>query len=147
MAAYATEEREFSAPKSEPTLEAPQGRAGPSPAKIDIGRGERRAGGTNAELSLVEQLLDRLADRVAAMLADRLGAGQVQDVEWFDSRRASEYLGVHRDTLRKLAAERAIPPEQEGAGCKLYFRRVDLDVWRRSGGRPRHLASVVANAA
>jgi hypothetical protein len=24
----------------------------------------------------------------------------------------------------------------------LYFRRADLDAWRRSDGRPRHLASI-----
>jgi excisionase family DNA binding protein len=104
-------------------------------------------GQQDAALSLVDQLVDRLADRVAAMIAARLGSADNTDVEWFDSRRAAEYLGVHRDTLRKLAAERAIPSEQEGAGCKLYFRRVDLDAWRRSGGRPRHLAAVVRDAA
>jgi excisionase family DNA binding protein len=101
----------------------------------------------DAARSLIDQLVDRLADRVAAMIAARLGSPDNTDVEWFDSRRAAEYLGVHRDTLRKLAAERAIPSEQEGAGCKLYFRRADLDAWRRSGGRPRHLASVLRDAA
>jgi excisionase family DNA binding protein len=98
-------------------------------------------------LSLFEQVVDRLAERVAALIAERMGGTDKNDVEWFDSRRAAEYLGVHRDTLRKLAAERAIPSEQEGAGCKLYFRRVDLDAWRRSGGRPRHLASALRDAA
>ena len=101
----------------------------------------------DAALSLVDQLVDRLADRLADLIAPRLGPAGNTDVEWFDSRRAAEYLGVHRDTLRKLAAERAIPSEQEGAGCKLYFRRADLDAWRRSGGRPRHLASVLRDAA
>jgi hypothetical protein len=46
-----------------------------------------------------------------------------------------------------LAAERAIPSEQEGPGCKLYFRRSDLDAWRQSGGRPRHLSSTLASVA
>jgi excisionase family DNA binding protein len=70
-----------------------------------------------------------------------------QDDEWIDSRHAAEYLGVHRDTLRKLAAERAIPTEQDGPNWKLYFRRSDLDAWRRSGGRPRHLATSLHLAA
>src|SRR5437764_13689804 len=100
-----------------------------------------------AALSLVDQLVDRLADRIAGVIAERVGSADPTDAEWFDSRGPAEYLGVHRDTLRKLAAERAIPSEQEGAGCKLYFRRVDLDAWRRSGGRPRHLASVLHPAA
>lgn len=50
-----------------------------------------------------------------------------------DTRRAAEYLGIHRDSLRRLAAERAIPTEQAGTGCKLYFKRSDLDAWRASG--------------
>jgi excisionase family DNA binding protein len=59
--------------------------------------------------------------------------------EWMDARSAAEYLGVHRDTLRKLAAERAVPVHQDGPGCKLYFRRDELDEWRRTspGGRSR----------
>jgi excisionase family DNA binding protein len=60
--------------------------------------------------------------------------------EWLDTRRAAEYLGIHRDSLRRLAAERSIPTEQAGAGCKLYFRRSDLDDWRSPGSAP--LASI-----
>jgi excisionase family DNA binding protein len=80
----------------------------------------------------IAQLAERLAEHATAP-TDEIG-------EWFDSRHAAEYLGIHRDTLRKLAAERAIPSEQDGPGCKLYFRRSDLDAWRHGGGRPRHLA-------
>ncbi|MBV9838192.1 MAG: helix-turn-helix domain-containing protein [Solirubrobacterales bacterium] len=60
---------------------------------------------------------------------------QQETPDWLDSRGAAEYLGVHRDTLRKLAGERAVPAHQEGPGCKLFFRRSDLDAWRRGGGR------------
>ena len=91
---------------------------------------------------LLEEFIAALADRVATRLAEQ-ASGVCDDLgEWFDSRHAAEYLGIHRDTLRKLAAERAIPCEQDGPGCKLYFRRTDLDAWRQSGGRPRHLALV-----
>jgi hypothetical protein len=34
-----------------------------------------------------------------------------------------------------------------GLACKLFFRRSDLDEWRRAGGRNAHLASVLADAA
>jgi excisionase family DNA binding protein len=94
----------------------------------------------------VDRLVDLLVERVAAAVAARLGHG-TNDEEWFDCRHAADYLGVHRDTLRKLAAERAIPSEQDGPGCKLYFRRSDLDVWRRSGGRPRHIQARLASVA
>lgn len=98
---------------------------------------------------VLEQLIGHLADRLASTVAERLIAeidGRGAE-EWLDSRSAAEYLNVHRDTLRKLAAERAIPSEQDGPGCKLYFRRSDLDTWRRSGGRPRHLASTRSHVA
>lgn len=104
---------------------------------------------SEAESSLLGALLDQIADRVAARLAgsaDQSGSDP-QNEEWFDSRHAAEYLGMHRDTLRKLAAERAIPAEQDGPNCKLYFRRSALDAWRQSGGRPRHLAASLQLAA
>jgi excisionase family DNA binding protein len=111
----------------------------------------RNDGATNAtgplETLVMESLLAQLADRLATAVVEQIrGASEVGD-DWFDSRHAADYLGVHRDTLRKLAAERAIPSEQDGPGCKLYFRRSDLDAWRRGGGRPSHLAAVVRRAA
>lgn len=107
--------------------------------------------GSAAGSSLLDALIDQLAERVA----ERLGAATEPSRtdqpsgrdEWLDSRHAADYLGVHRDTLRKLAAERAIPSEQDGPGCKLYFLRSDLEAWRRTGGRPRHLVSTLRRAA
>jgi hypothetical protein len=52
------------------------------------------------------------------------------------------HLGVHRDTIRRLAAELAIPSQQGGPGCKLFFRRSDLDAWRcANGSAPRRLVN------
>jgi excisionase family DNA binding protein len=96
--------------------------------------------------STLDALLDRLADRVAAAVITRLGGERNDRDEWFDSRQAAQYLGLHRDTLRRLAAARAIPAEQDGHGCRLFFRRTVLDEWRRSGGRSRHLTAI-ADAA
>lgn len=87
-----------------------------------------------AGASVLHELLSQLADLVADKLASRLAGPQADTVdEWLDTRGASEYLGIHRDSLRRLAAERAIPAEQAGAGCKLFFRRSELDAWRRRG--------------
>jgi excisionase family DNA binding protein len=112
---------------------------------IDLSKTDTVPGG-----SLVDALIDQIAARVVELLTGAthpLLAGEPTNDDWLDSRHAAEYLGVHRDTLRKLAAERAIPSEQNGPGCKLYFRRSDLDAWRQSGGRPRHLCSTIASAA
>jgi len=83
--------------------------------------------------AVLDELVAQLADLVAAKVIDRLARQKTAADEWLDTRGASEYLGIHRDSLRRLAAERAIPAEQAGAGCKLYFRRSDLDAWRRRG--------------
>ena len=79
---------------------------------------------------VLDDLLAQLEDRIAMRLA---GPRPSKKDEWLDTRRAAEYLGIHRDSLRRLAAERAIPTEQAGAGCKLYFKRSDLDAWRCDG--------------
>lgn len=102
----------------------------------------------NCGSSILEVVIEDLAERVATAVISRLSASENQRApEWLDSRKAAEYLGVHRDTLRKLAAERTIPAHQDGRGCKLFFRRSDLDHWRRSGGRVAALTSSLADAA
>ena len=144
MAAYATQQREPSARGhscSSNRLELAVTHA------ISGQTSSRPRGAVDADSSVLDQLLAHIADRLAAAITDRLALSDDRPDEWFDSRHAAEYLGVHRDTLRKLAAERAIPSEQDGPGCKLYFRRSDLDAWRHGGGRPRHLASILATAA
>jgi excisionase family DNA binding protein len=103
--------------------------------------------GLVVDVAAVDQLVQLFVERVAAAVAERLVGQSAGDEDSLDSRHAAEYLGVHRDTLRKLVAERAIPAEQDGPGCKLYFRRSELDAWRRSGGRPRHLVSKLAAVA
>jgi excisionase family DNA binding protein len=95
---------------------------------LDFSSSACAAGGVLDDL--LAQLADLVADRIAARVA---GPRTAQKDEWLDTRRAAEYLGIHRDSLRRLAAERAIPTEQAGAGCKLYFKRSDLDAWRCDG--------------
>lgn len=147
MAAYATQQREPAArghSSSSNRLDLALTKAISGQASS---RPPRGADAVLAESSILEQLLDHIADRLAAVITERLLVSDDRSDEWLDSRHAAEYLGVHRDTLRKLAAERAIPSEQDGPGCKLYFRRSELDAWRNGGGRPRHLASTLASVA
>ena len=92
-------------------------------------------------IDLMERAGQAVADAVAARI-EQAPSDVVPD--WLDSRGAAEYLGLHPDTVRKLAAERAIPTEQDGPGCKLFFLRHDLDEWRRAGGRAAHLSSAIA---
>lgn len=86
-------------------------------------------------LLLDDEALDLLADRLAPRIKMRLSDQADRDVSdaWLDSKRAAAYLGVSANALHKLTAARAIPFEQDGPGCKCWFRRAELDQWRRGG--------------
>jgi excisionase family DNA binding protein len=147
MAAYASIQRESSARTSQSSSRR-EGHAMVPPRSDPSRPGAAELFSSDAWTSaIMAELVDRIAARLAQVVSDQLLADDGPGDEWSDSRHAADYLGVHRDTLRKLAAERAIPSEQDGPGCKLYFRRSDLDAWRRSGGRPRYLASSLTAAA
>jgi len=92
----------------------------------------------------LEALAERLAEPIARRVVELLHRQEASEAAdpWLDTAAAAEYLGVNRDTLRKRAAARAIPSEQDGPGCKRYFRRSDLDSWRERGGAPAHLRSI-----
>jgi excisionase family DNA binding protein len=138
MSAYATPDRRSSRP-----LQVVDGGEDVRPRIDARKRPEALALGSQAKM--LDGLITVIAERVAEAITAQLATSAPNVVpEWLDSRGAAEYLGLHRDTLRKLAAERAIPAEQDGPGCKLFFLRADLDEWRRAGGKAAHLVSTVA---
>ncbi len=96
-------------------------------------------------LTIPDDLVERIAQRLAAAVLQELGAGATRGSpeRWLDTQRAADYLGLHRDTVRKLAAAAKLPYEQDRPGAKLYFRQSALDGWRASGGAPAHLRRVV----
>jgi excisionase family DNA binding protein len=94
-------------------------------------------GSTPDQATVLDLILDQLAARVADQIAARLTAVDEPPADqWLDSRGAAAYLGISRDTVRRLAAEGLLPTEQSAANCKLYFRRSDLDSWRRNSSNP-----------
>jgi hypothetical protein len=78
--------------------------------------------------SLDESALRALATRLEPYL--RSEGSDAQPDDWLDSKGAAAYLSLPRSALHKLTGKRAIPFEQEGPGCKLYFKRSALDAWR-----------------
>jgi hypothetical protein len=88
------------------------------------------------------EVVETIACRVLELMREER---QEPSDGWLDAAGAARYLGIPKTALHKLTAARAIPFEQEGAGCKLYFKRLDLDAWRRQGGggapRPSALPS------
>jgi excisionase family DNA binding protein len=75
-----------------------------------------------------------LAADLAAALRPHLGQQQPFDDSWLTSDQAAAYIGLTRTAMHKLTSEHAIPFEQEGPGCNCYFKRSELDDWRRGGG-------------
>lgn len=79
---------------------------------------------------------------VSAILADpmlrqALAEGLRGDDPWLDVHGAAKYLGITPKALRKIAGERReIVYEQDGPGCKMWFRRSALDSYR-AGHRRR----------
>jgi len=84
--------------------------------------------------SLDAPALDALADLLVPKLERRLKPAAVAEDGWLDAKRAAAYVGLSMNALHKLTAERAIPFEQEGPGCKMWFKRSELDAWREAGG-------------
>ncbi len=84
-------------------------------------------------VNVPEEVLDALADAVAARVVDRLREHlAAEDDGWMATREAAAYLGISVNTLHKLTAGRQIPFEQASRGARCYFKRAALDVWRAS---------------
>lgn len=74
--------------------------------------------------------LDRLAELLAPRILAR-AAPHPPDDGWLNSKQAADYLGLSVTSLHKLTAARAIPFEQDAPGAKCWFKRSDMDAWRR----------------
>ena len=90
------------------------------------------------ELRLVIQ--PEQVSALAAMLADllhgykRASAGETWP-EWLNVERAAGYLDCTPERIRKLIARREIPFHQEAPGCRIFFRREELDAWMAASRR------------
>lgn len=91
----------------------------------------RRPPDTGHALTLVvpDELLQALAERTAALLAERLEPARHTESPWLDFEQAMGYLHFSRDRLYKLTAARAIPFRKKRDGQGLLFHREELDRW------------------
>jgi hypothetical protein len=80
-----------------------------------------------------EDGLRRLADLLAPYLP--APAAPSDPDRWMSSREAAEYAGTTRHALHKAMAAREVHFEQDTPGGRAWFRRADIDAWRR-GERP-----------
>lgn len=84
--------------------------------------------------------IEAFADFLAGKVAERLPR-QNDDDCWMTSAEAADYLAVPISTLRKLTAAGSVPFAQDVAGGRCYFKRSELDRWRRDGPRNRRSAA------
>lgn len=88
---------------------------------------------------VVESLRDdpsALAELRELLGLDAAAPAAAAEDPWLDARRAADYAGITLGALYKLKAAGEIPFEQDGPGCKVWFRRSELDAWRRGEWRP-----------
>lgn len=76
-----------------------------------------------------------LAHGIAEYLARSMTYDTTPIDSWMTTDEVAQYLAIGKSEVHRLAAAGTLPSEQDGPGCKRYFRRSDLDDWRSSGGR------------
>jgi hypothetical protein len=81
--------------------------------------------------------------RLAELLAPHLPAPMTPEDRWMNSREAAEYAGTTLRALHKAMAAREVHFEQDCPGGKAWFKRADVDAWRRG----EHPASKLRRAA
>jgi hypothetical protein len=99
-------------------------------ATIAAGREPRQA--LAALIAGDETGLRRLAELLAPYLPQPVAADEER---WMSSREAAEYAGTTLPSLHHAMAARAVHFEQDTPGGKAWFKRADIDAWRR-GERP-----------
>ena len=75
--------------------------------------------------------------RLAELLAPYMPVPATPDKpdRWLSTREAAEYAGTTTNALHKAMAAREVHFEQDTPGGKAWFKRADIDAWRR-GDRP-----------
>lgn len=92
-----------------------------------IGGSPSRAAVPRLALVIPDDVIEEIALRAAEIVAERLQVERQAWPEWMSVTTAARYLDVSPERLRKLQARRLLPFHQEAAGCRVFFRRSELD--------------------
>jgi excisionase family DNA binding protein len=92
-------------------------------------------------VALPPEQFELLAERVAKILGEtEVGLADADRggwPEWMSVETAARYLDVPAERVRKLKSRGKIPHYQEAPGCRIFFRRSDLEEWMSGFGRWR----------
>ena len=80
------------------------------------------------ELNFPDELLEQIAQRAAAILAERQAP---VTSPWLDADGAAEHLATNRERIYDLVALERLTPKRDGR--RLLFRREDLDAYLENG--------------
>jgi excisionase family DNA binding protein len=120
---------------SAPNRAYPDRRAGPSPTPALEAESRTSVEALTAAICLSPEALAAISLRVAELLEQRsVQAAEPVEDRWMTAREAAAYLGLSVDALHRLTARRepgGIPFGQDVPGGRLWFKRGDLDAWRR----------------
>ena len=76
----------------------------------------------------LDRLADELADRIAVLVAARMGAKDARG--WLDTKAAAQYAGCSPNAMHKAMSAREIRFTQEAPGGKAWFKTEWIDAWR-----------------
>jgi hypothetical protein len=76
-----------------------------------------------------EHGLRRFAELLSPYLPTVTETGKAD--RWLNTREAAEYAGTTANALHKAMAAREVHFEQDTPGGKAWFKRADIDAWRR----------------
>lgn len=68
-------------------------------------------------------------EQLAAIAAELPAPAQEAWPEWMSLATAARYLDVSPERLAKAKQRGKVPCYQEGRGCRILFRRAELDEW------------------
>lgn len=85
---------------------------------------------SEVRLALPDEVVDLIADRVAARLAEQLAPSPRSP--WMTAEEAADYLRCPVSRVRKLTSQRDLPRHRDGA--RALYRREDLDAYISRGG-------------
>jgi hypothetical protein len=117
------------------TLKGEQGEYGPPDVHIAVEvQWERSLTVADLSFNLPDELVERIAERAAAMIAERQGTAS-EDGWLRGAEKIAAYIDCPESRVYALNSAKRLPVEKDGSA--LIARRSDLDAWVRNGGGKR----------